>query len=36
MPELAIEIDKTRLRHFCKKWKITEFALFGSVVRPGM
>lgn len=34
MPDLAIEIDKARLRDFCRKWKITEFALFGSVVRP--
>jgi predicted nucleotidyltransferase len=34
MPELAIEIDETRLRDFCRKWKITEFALFGSAVRP--
>jgi predicted nucleotidyltransferase len=34
MPDLAIEIDKDKLRDFCKKWKITEFALFGSVLRP--
>ena len=34
MPTLAIEIDKARLRDFCQRWKITEFALFGSVVRP--
>jgi predicted nucleotidyltransferase len=34
MPDLAIEIDKARLRDFCKKWKISEFALFGSVIRP--
>jgi predicted nucleotidyltransferase len=31
---LAIEIDKPRLRDFCHKWKVTEFALFGSVTRP--
>lgn len=31
---LAIEIDKTRLREFCSKWRITEFWLFGSVTRP--
>lgn len=30
---LAIEIDKPRLRDFCHKWKVTEFALFGSVTR---
>ena len=34
MPTIAIEIDKARLRDFCRKWKITEFALFGSAVRP--
>ena len=31
---IAIEIPKERLREFCRKWKVTEFALFGSVVRP--
>ena len=31
---LAIEVDKTRLREFCSKWRITEFWLFGSVTRP--
>src|SRR5687768_2930154 len=34
MATIAIEIDKKRLRDFCKKWKVTEFALFGSVTRP--
>lgn len=34
MPDLAIEIDKDKLRDFCHRWKIEEFALFGSVVRP--
>ena len=34
MPALAIEIDKERLRDFCRRWKVTEFALFGSVTRP--
>ncbi len=34
MPDIAIEIDKDKLRDFCRRWKITEFALFGSVVRP--
>jgi predicted nucleotidyltransferase len=34
MPSLAIEIDKDKLRDFCRKWKITEFALFGSATRP--
>lgn len=34
MAHIAIDIDKPRLRDFCQRWKITEFALFGSVVRP--
>jgi predicted nucleotidyltransferase len=34
MPEIAIDIDKDKLRDFCRKWKITEFALFGSATRP--
>jgi uncharacterized protein len=34
MPDIAIEIDKEKLRDFCRRWKITEFALFGSATRP--
>lgn len=34
MPDLAIEIDRDKLRDFCRKWKIAEFAFFGSVTRP--
>ena len=34
MPDLAIEIDKAKLRDFCQRWKITEFALFGSATKP--
>ena len=34
MPDIAIQIDKAKLRDFCRKWKITEFALFGSATRP--
>ncbi len=30
---LRIEIDRNRLREFCGKWKISEFALFGSALR---
>ena len=33
MPHIAIDYDKEKLRDFCHKWKITEFSLFGSVVR---
>jgi len=31
---IAIEIPKEKLRDFCRKWKVTEFSLFGSVTRP--
>jgi len=31
---IAIDIPKDKLRDFCRKWKVTEFALFGSAVRP--
>lgn len=34
MPAIAIEVDKEKLRDFCRRWKITEFALFGSATRP--
>jgi len=27
-------IDKTMLASFCRRWKIVELALFGSVLRP--
>jgi predicted nucleotidyltransferase len=33
MATIAIEIPKAELRAFCKKWKVTELALFGSVLR---
>jgi uncharacterized protein len=32
MPHIAIDIDKDKLRDFCRRWNITEFALFGSAV----
>lgn len=28
-----ISIDKEQIRKLCDKWKITEFSLFGSVLR---
>ena len=34
MTHLAIDLDKDQLRDFCRRWKIAEFALFGSAVRP--
>jgi predicted nucleotidyltransferase len=30
---IAIDIPKEQLRDFCRRWKVTEFALFGSVTR---
>ncbi len=30
---VGIEIDKEQIARFCRKWKITEFSLFGSVLR---
>jgi len=29
---MQIEIPRERVEEFCRKWKITEFALFGSVL----
>lgn len=31
--ETSIEIPKEKIAEFCRKWKIREFALFGSVLR---
>ncbi len=28
-----IPIDREKIAEFCRRWKITEFALFGSVLR---
>jgi len=33
MPHIAIDYDKEKLRDFCRRRKVTEFSLFGSVVR---
>src|SRR3954463_15138979 len=33
MPHIAIDYDKEQLRDFCRRWKVPEFSLFGSVVR---
>jgi predicted nucleotidyltransferase len=29
---MSIEVPRERVEEFCRKWKITEFALFGSVL----
>ncbi|HOO15723.1 MAG: nucleotidyltransferase family protein [Phycisphaerae bacterium] len=31
--EPRIPIDASKIAAFCRKWRVTEFALFGSVVR---
>jgi len=31
--DLQIKIDQERIAEFCGKWKVREFALFGSVLR---
>ena len=33
MAHIAIDYDREKLRDFCRRWKVTEFSLFGSVVR---
>jgi hypothetical protein len=30
----GIDIPQQAIVEFCRKWRITEFALFGSVLRP--
>ena len=30
----GVDIPTERIAAFCRKWRITEFALFGSVLRP--
>lgn len=32
-PELQIDLPMDAIADFCRRWKITEFALFGSVLR---
>ena len=31
--KVRIPIDQEKIAEFCQRWKITEFALFGSVLR---
>lgn len=33
MTDIQIEISKEQIVDFCQRWKIVEFALFGSVLR---
>jgi predicted nucleotidyltransferase len=34
MSKVRIKIPKTKIAEFCKRWNISEFALFGSALRP--
>jgi uncharacterized protein len=34
MNKVKIRIPKTKIADFCKRWRISEFALFGSVLGP--
>ncbi len=31
--EIPVKVSKEKISEFCKKWKVKEFALFGSVLR---
>lgn len=33
LKELPVKVSMERISEFCKKWKVKEFALFGSVLR---
>jgi len=33
MPAVQIDVPMEKIRDFCRKWKIKEFSLFGSVLR---
>ena len=30
---VAIEVDRRRVADFCRRWRVTELSLFGSVLR---
>jgi predicted nucleotidyltransferase len=33
MSKIKIKIPKTKIADFCKRWQVSEFAFFGSVLR---
>lgn len=33
MPELMIDLPQAEIAKFCQRWQITEFGLFGSILR---
>ena len=34
MSQLQIELPIESIHEFCRKWKVSEFAIFGSALRP--
>jgi uncharacterized protein len=32
---IALDLDRAAIELYCRKWRITELSLFGSVLRPG-
>jgi predicted nucleotidyltransferase len=34
MAKLKIKVPKAKIAEFCKRWNISEFAIFGSALRP--
>lgn len=34
MSKAKIRIPRAKIAEFCKRWNVSEFALFGSVLRP--
>lgn len=30
---LGVEVDRAAIKAFCDKWRVTEFAFFGSILR---
>ncbi len=33
--QIQIDIPKKRIEEFCQRWKVAEFALFGSILSAG-
>ena len=33
MTQSHVDIPRGRIAEFCRKWKVTEFSLFGSILR---
>ena len=32
---IALDLDREAIEAFCRKWRITELSLFGSILSPG-